>query len=167
MPGRYSALVAIQDRPGSNSPHGAASQQGDRMTSTANGILFRRQIVSGALALLLPACTTWQVGTPTPAEFVTNKHPNLVQVTRTDGSKFDLRFPRVLDDSLMGTVAGGLAQEDSARTLGLPLSEVQSVAARKTSVGKTVALIGGVWLGLGLVALAARDCGDSDSYGGC
>ncbi len=137
------------------------------MTSTANGILFRRQIVSGALALLLPACTTWQVGTPTPAEFVTNKHPNLVQVTRTDGSKFDLRFPRVLDDSLMGTVAGGLAQEDSARTLGLPLSEVQSVAARKTSVGKTVALIGGVWLGLGLVALAARDCGDSDSYGGC
>jgi hypothetical protein len=135
------------------------------MTST-NGILFRRQIVSGALALLLPACTTWQVGTPTPAEFVTNEHPNLVQVTRTDGSKFDLRSPRVLDDSLMGTVGGGVAQEDSARAVGLPLSEVQSVAARKTSVGNTVALIGGVWLGIGLVALAAG-CGDSDSYGGC
>ena len=80
------------------------------MTSPAYGILFRRQMVSGALALLLPACTSWQVGTPTPAEFVSNKHPASVRVTRMDGSKFDLRSPEILNDSLAGKDGGGMAQ---------------------------------------------------------
>jgi hypothetical protein len=129
------------------------------MTST-NGILFRRQIVSAALALLLPACTTWQVGTPSPAEFVTNKHPESVRVTRMDSSKFDLRSPEVLDDSLVGKVGGGMAHADTARTVSLPLSDVQSVEVKKTSVGNTIALIGGIWLGLGLIG-AAAGCGDA------
>lgn len=136
------------------------------MTSTANAFRLRRQIVLGALALYVPACTTWEVGTPTPAEFVSNKHPDRVQVTRTDGTKFELRSPLISNDSLSGKAGGGLAQEDSTRTIELPLNEVQSVAVQKTSTGETVGVIAAVSMLVGIIALASG-CGDSDSYGGC
>jgi hypothetical protein len=111
------------------------------MASPTKGGRRSRQFVSGVLSLFLPACTYWQVGTPSPAEFVSGKHPEVVRVTRTDGSKFELRSPTVLGDSLVGTAGGELVQEDTLRTVGVPLSDVQTVEVKKTSIGNTVGLV--------------------------
>jgi len=136
------------------------------MTSSTKAVRLRRQIVSGVLALALPACTSWQVGTPTPADYVSTKHPDLVRVTRTDGSRFDLRSPKVEGDSLVGLVGGGFAPGDSTRYSSVLLSDVQSVESQHAETGATLALIGGVMFAVGIIAVASG-CGDSNSYGGC
>jgi hypothetical protein len=75
MPGLLLPRV-IQDRPGSNSSHGAASQQGDRDFHGYGPVpapdCLRR---AGSIACLHHGQVNWD-----PAEFVTNKHPNPVQL---------------------------------------------------------------------------------------
>lgn len=111
------------------------------------------------LSLSLPACTSWHVGTPTPAQFVDTERPEHLRVTRTDGSTLDLGSPVVLGDSLMGTDGGGRVREDTSRTVGVALSDVRSVAVKKTSVRNTVLIVGVVALTVSWVALAI-ECSD-------
>ena len=117
-------------------------------------------MVTSMLSLSLAACTYWQAGSPNPAEFISEKQPEKVRVTRADGSKFELRHPTILGDSLVGTVGGGLVPEDILRSLAT-MSDVQRVEVKKTSVGKTVALVG---VGVAAVAITAvmMDCGPED-----
>lgn len=96
---------------------------------------WRSGIACLLLLLYLPACTSWHVGTPTPAQFVETEHPQKVRVTRADSTTIQLQSPVVRGDSLVGTVGG-----DS--TVSLALSEVRSVEVKQTSTGKTLLLIG-------------------------
>lgn len=102
------------------------------------------------LCVYLSACSSWHVVTPSPAQYVQDERPSSVLVTRTDRSTLVLRSPTVREDSLTGTTTTGLARGDTARTVSLPLADVQSVAVRKFSVGKTALLvivpIGALWL---------------------
>jgi hypothetical protein len=106
------------------------------MTSLMRPVRTRRSGIAYLLLLLyLPACTSWHVGTPTPAQFVETEHPQTVRVTRTDGTTLELKAPVVRGDSLVGTVGRD-------RTVSLALSDVRSVEVKRTSTGKTVLLVG-------------------------
>jgi hypothetical protein len=90
-----------------------------------------------------------------PGEFISARQPQQVRITRADGSKFVLQRPTVLGDSLVGTVGGGMAPQDSARTAGILLTDVQRVEFKKTSVGKTVGLVAVVAVAaVGFMAMA-------------
>jgi len=115
------------------------------MSSSLRVLRSRRSAVSALLgALYLSACHSWQVGTPTPAQFVEREHPAQVRVTHTDGSTVMLDAPVVRGDSLVGRPAGTPASGDSVRTSAVPLSDVTSVAVQESAVGKTVLLTAGI-----------------------
>ena len=118
----------------------------------------------GCLLLLayLPACSSWQAVGPSPEEFVRTRAPATIRVTRNDSSRVELRAPAVRGDTLVGTVGGGLARDNQARQLAVPLSEAHSVAVRRFSAGNTLALVGGILGGLTLIAIVS--CSGSDNY---
>jgi hypothetical protein len=125
------------------------------MTTLMRPVRARRSGIAAFLLLLyLPACTSWHVGTPTPAQFVDREHPQAVRVTRADGGTIELKSPVVRGDSLVGT-----AGRDS--TVSLALSDVRSVAVKRTSTGKTLLAVGG-----GLVVLFTAawliECSNAD-----
>jgi hypothetical protein len=130
------------------------------MTSFINRARSYRRGVSALLLLIyLPACASWHLGTPNPAQFVETERPEQVRVTRTDGSSFTLASPSIRGDSLIGRGGGGLSREDSARTVAVPLSDVSKVEVRKTSVGKTLAMVGGVLAALLIIGCATTSGG--------
>ncbi len=137
------------------------------MPSSMRVLRSRRQAISALLGVLsLSACHSWQVGTPTPAQFVEREHPERVRVTRTDSSTVTLDSPAVRGDSLVGLLAGAPAGGDSARTTGLPLSNVESVAVKKASAGKTALLVTGIVIlvGVALLGTAAIYCESEGCY---
>jgi hypothetical protein len=126
-----------------------------------------RSAVSALLtALYLASCHSWQVGTPTPAQFVEREHPAQVRVTRTDSSTVTLQSPTVRGDSLVGLLAG-TPGGDSARQAGVPLGDVASVASRQGSTGKTILLTTGIVVGVlaVLTILSALAIGEALSAG--
>ena len=119
----------------------------------------RRTIAALLLLLYLPACTSWQVGKPSPEEFLENEHPEKVRVTQTDGSRVELMSPAVRADSLVGRVNGGTS-------VSIALSEVQKVEVRESDSTKTGLLAAGVliWTMVSVVlffsAMEDFPCGD-------
>ena len=91
----------------------------------------RRTVAALLLFLYLPACTSWQVGKPSPEEFLENEQPEKVRVTQTDGSRFELMSPAVRADSLVGRVNGGTS-------VSIALSEVQKIEVSESDSAKDV-----------------------------
>jgi hypothetical protein len=113
---------------------------------------YRSAIALFLFVTYLPACTSWHVGTPTPAEFVRREQPNRVRLTRVDGSQLMLVSPSVQGDSLSGkreTLTRG--SEPTTEPFTVPLADVQTVAVRKYSAGRTLLLLSGI-VGVLLVA---------------
>jgi hypothetical protein len=138
------------------------------MTRLLKQLQRRRSLLASLfLVTYLPACTTWHVGTPTPAEFIAREQPERVRVTRLDGTTVDLRAPEIRGDSVWGSHGGGLAQGDSAARVGLPLSDVRQVAVRRASAGKTLLLIGGTVATLFIAAAIACSGSSDEFYSGC
>jgi len=121
---------------------------------------------TAALVLLayLPACTSWQVVGPQPEQFVQQQAPGMIRVTRVDGTRVQLAAPEVRGDTLVGSLKDGTAR-DTARQLGVPLSEVGSVQVRKFSAMRTLGLVAAVF-GATVVVYAAA-CIDSDGERTC
>jgi hypothetical protein len=122
---------------------------------------WRRLVSTLLLLTYLPACSTWQVGTPTPAQFVEQKKPHSIRVTRTDGSRITLTSPMVRNDSILGNSGAG----DPEHSVALALSDVQQVEVRKIATGKTLLLVGGILVAVAIIGCAAS--GDSDYYASC
>jgi hypothetical protein len=107
------------------------------------------------LLAYLPACANWQVGGPTPAEYVAAKSPPRVRVTLADSSIVILKSPIIRGDSLIGFVGSGLAKDDPMRTVSFPLSDVRAVEVNKgTSAGVIIAAVAAVAV---VVALATYE----------
>ncbi len=94
------------------------------------------------LLCLMLACTTftsgcrvWSTTTTPPAEYVRNKTPGQVRIFRHNGTRVVLMEPEVVGDSLRGYA------ETTGRP-SIPISDIDSIAVRRTSWGKTVALVG-------------------------
>lgn len=107
-------------------------------------------------ALLTSSCRVWSVTNATPAEYLRGHQPNAVRVHRHGGPQVVLLEPELMGDSLRGY----------AETTGRPsiaLSDIDSIAVRRTSWGRTVALVGGVGAAIFLAALLS-DCSDTQAY---
>jgi len=102
-----------------------------------HSLRLRRSRACILLLLYLPACTSWHVGSPTPAQFVERERPERARVTRTDGSQIVLEHIVLRADTLAGTVHG----QDQQQDVRIPLTDVRQVATRRFSAGRTVGLV--------------------------
>ena len=107
---------------------------------------FRRLAVILGLAVSA-GCSTWQVASVAPRELLRNPGVEAVQVTRSDKSKVEIYDPVLQGDSIVGHPT-----ERAIARVVMPLSQVQTIATREKSLGRTL-LVG---LGIaGAVALYA------------
>lgn len=94
------------------------------------------------LLCLMLACTTftsgcrvWSTTTTTPVQYFQSHRPNQVRIFRHNGTRVVLLEPEIVGDSLRGY----------AETTGRPtiaIGEIDSIAVRRTSWGRTVGLVG-------------------------
>jgi hypothetical protein len=98
-------------------------------------------------------CATWNVQEPAPEQVIAEQEPDVIQITKTDGTKLTVWDPRVVGDSLMGLAppedqvwAAGRAVPENVQ-LSVALEDVQYVAVEGTDWG--------VVIGVGLIAAAA------------
>lgn len=109
----------------------------------------RRTVIVGQLcATLLSACHSWHVASVTPEQLISADHPKVVRV-HVAGGPLNVVMPEVRDETLYGRVA--------AKTVAIPLREIQAISVKRGSLGKTVLLGFGVLSGafVGLLALVA------------
>lgn len=97
-------------------------------------------------------CHSWQVQHASPELLVQQQHPTAVQVRRIDGKRFRLNGPTIVRDTLVGIHSG--------KDTRIPLTEIESVALRRFSAGRTTPLVLGI--PAGLVGLAAVGCATSN-----
>lgn len=97
----------------------------------------------GALVVLLTGCQSWRVQPVTPVDYVRSTRPERIQVIRTDETTVEMYAPAVVGDSLRG-----LRTAKAIRPFAVPLEEVNRVAIRKFSLGRTALLILSVGGGL-------------------
>ena len=96
------------------------------------------------LLLNLTACSTWQgVATPSPSQFIEAEQPDLVRVTTQDGTELELENPSVEGDELVAS--GGFS---------MPLADIIGLEVREFSMDRTMILLGGVVVGVLVVAMA-------------
>jgi len=94
-----------------------------------------------ALPLLgLGGCKAWRVETAPPAQVLAEQHPEVIRVTRvSDTARVIMHAPRIEGDSLRG-----LPTELSINDVAVAVSDVASVAIRRTSLGKTMLAVLGI-----------------------
>jgi len=99
--------------------------------------------VTALVVLCASGCTGWRTTPVAPRELLATKGVPAVRVTRADKSKVEIWNPIIQGDSIIGHPT----QQAIAR-LVFPLSQVQTIATRRTSIGKTLliglGILGGV-----------------------
>jgi len=112
---------------------------------------MRRLIACLLLPCQLAACTSWKAQEPAPEQVLANQQPDKLRVTLTDGSRFVLDQPVVLNDTLSGISKG--------EPVRIPLADVSRLELRDSDTAKT---IGGAVAALGLgILIAAAAASDS------
>ena len=121
---------------------------------------FRRPAVTSALLLTsaLSGCAGWHSVAVTPEALLTDPAPRLVRFTFTDRPTYTLRNPTLTGDSVTGELAGSPVATPQQQAL--PLNTISAMAVRRTNVGRTVLLVVGGVVVLGLVQCAATQCLD-------
>lgn len=115
-----------------------------------NGAVVRA--LSGVLlGSQLLGCQSWYLVEVPPRQFIEQRAPAVVRVTRNDGSTVVLRQPAVVGDTLYGVRGNPTATRNQADSVTVPLDAVQEIAFRRTDPGKT---IGGIVVGAIVVATA-------------
>ncbi len=87
---------------------------------------MRRFIACVLLPCCLVACSTWKPQHVSPQQVVSEKQPDKVRVTLTDGTRNVIEYPMITGDSLTGVLAG--VQET------VPLSTVTVLELREVDV---------------------------------
>lgn len=104
---------------------------------SANG---HRSGVAALLVLTASGCAGWKTTTVAPRELLATKEVTAVRVTRADKSKVEIYDPVLQGDSIIGHPT-----KLAIARLVMPLSQVQTIATRQPSLGKTVLI------GLGII----------------
>lgn len=104
------------------------------------GFLGRsRAVIAAILAATQVGCMGPMRQHRPASDYVRNAYPARVRVTLVNGTTQELSLPQVADDSLLtGWIRNG------TEFIRLPLAEVESVAARERSFGRTALLVGSV-----------------------
>lgn len=116
--------------------------------------------ITAAIALwLLGACSTWQVQDVTPQALLETRSPDVIQVTRMDSTRIELRVPRLMGDTIVGARNGQFER--------VALADVLAVAVRTGGGGGTVVPVA-AGFGLVLLILSTDTSYDFDSLSiGC
>lgn len=93
----------------------------------------RRALAAGWLALATTGCVAWRVESVPPQELLKDPEVHAVRVTRADKSKVELYYPTLKGDSIVGHPT-----ETAIARVVMPLSQVQTIATKHKSVGKTL-----------------------------
>lgn len=109
----------------------------------------------------LSGCASWAVQSGPPQDILTAQPNQVVQVTKTDGSRQALIAPYVDGDAIVGfqkvaePVEGAVLHQRQYRTrfdtLTIPLSQVRSIAVRRTAPVRTGLFLAGALAGVGAV----------------
>ena len=94
------------------------------------------QVMGLAAVLGIGACNTWHVETAPLAQVLEEQQPEVIRVTRGD----DQRVP-VYNPTVDGTNLRGLPTEQAITPISIPLRDIQSVATRRFSLGKTFLVV--------------------------
>ena len=95
------------------------------------------------LLLNLTACSTWQsVGHVSPSQFIEAEQPERVRVYMRGGDQAELESPSVEGDALV------------APNVSMPLADIIGLEVREFSLDRTMLLLGGVAVGVLVVAVA-------------
>jgi len=108
----------------------------------------RRALAAGWLAMATTGCVAWRVESVPPQELLKNPEVHAVRVTRADKSKVELYYPAIKGDSIMGHPT-----EAAIARVVMPLSQVQTIATRHTSFGKTILAVLAVGGGVAVYGL--------------
>ena len=100
--------------------------------------------VAALLVLSASGCAGWRTTSVAPRELLATKGVPAVRVTRADKTKVEIWNPVILGDSIIGHPT----QQAIAR-LVMPLSQVNTIATRRTSLGRTLLI------GLGVLGAVA------------
>jgi hypothetical protein len=119
----------------------------------ASGRMVSVALLFGALA----GCTSI-APIAAPEQYISSKHPRTVWLTRNNHSVVRVDGPRLIGDTVVGSVAGEYTE--------VPLSEVTRAVAVQPSQGKTIAaaLIGGGATAAALVVIFSH--GGTGNNGG-
>lgn len=96
----------------------------------------RRALAVGWLALATTGCAAWRVESVSPQELLKDPEVHAVRITRADKSKVELYYPSIKGDSILGHPT-----ETAIARVVMPLSQVQTIATRHKSFGKTVLIV--------------------------
>lgn len=125
----------------------------------------RRSETAGILLLIyLAGCTSWKTQSG-GIEPVLAKSPNIVRIILAGGYQKEIASPRLEGDSVVG-VAPSANPKEPPFHVGVAVADIKEVKVEKVDGGKTVLLVGGVGLGVLLVAAAISASSDWSSSGG-
>ncbi len=118
-------------------------------------ITVRRVLSSILLPAYLSSCKSWQVPPVRPEQVITEDQPSKVRITLSDSSTVEMEQPRIVGDTVRGTVKGPPpkdAQQGAKYVIterDVLLADIAILRVKKTDVGETL------WRGLVVVALVA------------
>jgi hypothetical protein len=126
---------------------------------------WRSGLGTGMLAAHLVGCISWRTQGPTAQDFIVNRTPRVVRVTRTDNTRVLVHQPVIRGDSLVGRLSAVQACEvaavcpaedaDTTDYVSVPLGEVQAVGVQRLNVLKAKPLPPRVLVGDGARELRA------------
>jgi hypothetical protein len=117
---------------------------------------FRRLIACILLPCYLVACTSWKTQEASPQQVLAHEQPDKMRVTLADGSRVVLLEPVVSGDTLTGI-------GEARRTrLSIPLDDVADVAVRKGDFLKSVVLMLGIAVAVGVAAVFVLRCPEGE-----
>lgn len=100
----------------------------------------------------LAGCTEWHVEPMAPGEVLGTMHPSRLRITLDDSTRVVFGQPSIIGDTMVGLVQG--------RRSSVAVTDIATVAIRKTNTANTVLLVGG------LVFLTAASAAVGSQLGG-
>lgn len=92
-----------------------------------------RRVFLAVTVALLSGCAGWRVQQVPPKELLKDKSIEAVRVTRADKSKVEIYNPSIQGDSIIGHPTNR-----AIARLVMPISQVETIATRYSSVPKTM-----------------------------
>ena len=91
-------------------------------------------------SVLLQGCTSWRTvpSSTGVAPVLSTERP--VRVSLSDGTVIVLESPRIAGDSLIGNLG------NPPERLAVAMADVEGLAERNVSVGRSAAAVGGAWV---------------------
>ena len=116
-------------------------------------------VIVASILLAFGGCTSWRPVAVSLRQFVEEDQPERIRIFQADGTRIELRDPRVDTVSLTAVASVRLSPTRfRADTVSIRLTDVGAVEARHFSIARTFLLVVGVPVGLVLACVAGIIC---------